>query len=119
MAAGTGALADTEDREDAEDEEDNMAQGFIPPHGGYASLRSFQMAQIVYDATVALSTKPATFLTSNSINSSVSSWPKGALPNDSTGFEPKPGANPKIVLIQSNPIKGRKGSLRERERRTN
>jgi four helix bundle suffix protein len=26
--------------------------GFIPPHGGYQNLRSFQKAQIVYDATV-------------------------------------------------------------------
>jgi hypothetical protein len=26
--------------------------GFIPPHGGYAKLYSFQKAQIVYDATV-------------------------------------------------------------------
>jgi hypothetical protein len=24
----------------------------IPPHGGYAKLRSYQMAEIVYDATV-------------------------------------------------------------------
>jgi len=26
--------------------------GFIPPHGGYENLRSFQMARIVYDGTV-------------------------------------------------------------------
>ena len=26
--------------------------GFIPPHGGYQGLKSYQMAQIVYDATV-------------------------------------------------------------------
>lgn len=29
-----------------------MAQGFIPPHGGYAGLLSYQKAEIVYDATV-------------------------------------------------------------------
>lgn len=29
-----------------------MADGFIPPHGGYAKLLSFQKAEIVYDATV-------------------------------------------------------------------
>ncbi|GMV93569.1 MAG: hypothetical protein AMXMBFR82_33470 [Candidatus Hydrogenedentota bacterium] len=29
-----------------------MADGFIPPHGGYAQLRSYQNAEIVYDATV-------------------------------------------------------------------
>jgi len=29
-----------------------MAEGFIPPHGGYATLRSFRNAEIVYDATV-------------------------------------------------------------------
>src|SRR3989454_8379527 len=27
-------------------------EGFIPPHGGYANLRSYQKSQIVYDATV-------------------------------------------------------------------
>jgi len=26
--------------------------GLIPPHGGYRKLRSFQCAQMVYDATV-------------------------------------------------------------------
>src|ERR1051326_3693232 len=26
--------------------------GCIPPHGGYKGLKSYQMAQIVYDATV-------------------------------------------------------------------
>ncbi len=29
-----------------------MPDGFIPPHGGYAQLRSYQNAEIVYDATV-------------------------------------------------------------------
>ena len=29
-----------------------MTEHFIPPHGGYQSLLSFQKAQIVYDATV-------------------------------------------------------------------
>ncbi len=29
-----------------------MAQGFIPPHGGYKNLLSYQKAEIVYDATV-------------------------------------------------------------------
>ena len=27
-------------------------EGFIPPHGGYQNLLSYQKAQIVYDATV-------------------------------------------------------------------
>lgn len=27
--------------------------GVIPPHGGYRDLKSYQMAEIVYDATVA------------------------------------------------------------------
>jgi len=27
-------------------------KGFIPPHGGYQNLMSYQMAEIVYDATV-------------------------------------------------------------------
>src|SRR5512136_2619998 len=26
--------------------------GLIPPHGGYRNLRSFQCAQLVYDATI-------------------------------------------------------------------
>lgn len=29
-----------------------MPEGFIPPHGGYADLISYQKAEIVYDATV-------------------------------------------------------------------
>ena len=29
-----------------------MSEGFIPPHGGYADLLSYQKAEIVYDATV-------------------------------------------------------------------
>lgn len=29
-----------------------MAEGFIPPHGGYQKLMSYQKAEIVYDATV-------------------------------------------------------------------
>ena len=29
-----------------------MAEGFIPPHGGYEDLLSFRKARIVYDATV-------------------------------------------------------------------
>lgn len=30
----------------------SMPDGFIPPHGGYKDLLSYQKAQIVYDATV-------------------------------------------------------------------
>jgi len=29
-----------------------MSGGFIPPHGGYQKLLSYQKAEIVYDATV-------------------------------------------------------------------
>jgi four helix bundle protein len=29
-----------------------MTDGFIPPHGGYQNLLSYQKAEIVYDATV-------------------------------------------------------------------
>src|SRR5437763_239653 len=29
-----------------------MSDGFIPPHGGYENLLSFQKSRIVYDATV-------------------------------------------------------------------
>jgi len=29
-----------------------MAKGFIPPHGGYQTLLSYQKAQVVFDATV-------------------------------------------------------------------
>lgn len=29
-----------------------MSEGFIPPHGGYQDLLSYQKAQVVYDATV-------------------------------------------------------------------
>lgn len=30
----------------------NSSPGLIPPHGGYQNLKSYQMAEIVYDATV-------------------------------------------------------------------
>jgi four helix bundle suffix protein len=30
-----------------------MTKGFIPPHGGYEALLSYQRAEVVYDATVA------------------------------------------------------------------
>jgi four helix bundle protein len=29
-----------------------MTEGFIPPHGGYQKLLSYQRAEVVYDATV-------------------------------------------------------------------
>jgi hypothetical protein len=29
-----------------------MPEGFIPPHGGYRKLLSYQRAEVVYDATV-------------------------------------------------------------------
>jgi len=35
-----------------EDKQANKAPGLIPPHGGYRELQSYQMAEIVYDATV-------------------------------------------------------------------
>lgn len=35
-----------------DDSKDNDKSGLIPPHGGYRNLRSFQTAQLVYDATV-------------------------------------------------------------------
>ena len=41
--------ADWSDRSDASD---TRAQRLIPPHGGYRKLRSFQVAQLVYDDTV-------------------------------------------------------------------
>jgi four helix bundle suffix protein len=31
----------------------NQTDGFIDPHGGFRSLKSYQMSEIVYDATVA------------------------------------------------------------------
>src|SRR6266487_3498118 len=30
----------------------NKLPGFIPPHGGYETLKSYQMSVLVYDATV-------------------------------------------------------------------
>src|SRR5439155_20473335 len=38
------------DMTDASDAEDQ--RGFIPPHGGYEQLKSYQMSVLVYDATV-------------------------------------------------------------------
>ncbi len=43
-----------------------VTEGFIPPHGGYQKLLSYQKAEIVYDATVyfvtALSTSAAALM---------------------------------------------------------
>ena len=37
----------------ANEEKDNTKEaGLIPPHGGYRELKSYQMAEIIYDATV-------------------------------------------------------------------
>jgi len=33
-------------------QDDNNREGFIPPHGGYANLLTYQKAEIIYDATV-------------------------------------------------------------------
>ena len=30
----------------------NQPDGFIDPHGGFRNLKSYQMSEIVYDATV-------------------------------------------------------------------
>ena len=35
------------------DQKDSKSPGLIPPHGGYRDLKSYQMSEIVYDATVA------------------------------------------------------------------
>jgi len=35
----------------------STSNGFIPPHGGYQNLMSYQMAEIVYDATVSFCNK--------------------------------------------------------------
>ena len=37
------------------------AQRLIPPHGGYCKLRSFQCAQLAYDATVIFCDRFETF----------------------------------------------------------
>src|SRR3989304_4705249 len=34
------------------DKQDKPSPGLIPPHGGYRQLKSYQNAEIVYDATV-------------------------------------------------------------------
>ncbi len=35
----------------------NNAEGFIPPHGGYRNLITFQKAEIIYDGTVYFTTR--------------------------------------------------------------
>lgn len=44
--------SDKSDRSDQSDMSDNRRSRLISPHGGYRKLRSFQTAQLVYDATV-------------------------------------------------------------------
>ncbi len=41
-----------DNRDGRDGRDDNMATGFIPPHGGYRKLLSYRKAEIVYDATV-------------------------------------------------------------------
>ena len=45
-------MADPSDKSDASDPSDRPSRRVIPPHGGYRKLRSFQVAQLVYDGTV-------------------------------------------------------------------
>jgi len=47
FGAGITALSEGNEHQDVHDKDD-----LIPPHGGYRKLRSFQTAQLVYDATV-------------------------------------------------------------------
>jgi len=46
--------SDSSDRSDKFDlsDESDLSDRLLPPHGGYRKLRSFQAAQLVYDATV-------------------------------------------------------------------
>jgi restriction system protein len=44
--------SDSSDRSDKSDNKKKNKPGLIPTHGGYRNLRSFQTAEIVYDATV-------------------------------------------------------------------
>src|SRR5712692_3333635 len=46
---GTNA---TEGRHPSHESHPSRPKGFIPSHGGYANLRSYQKSQMVYDATV-------------------------------------------------------------------
>ena len=47
-------MSDKSDRSDepAFSERSDLSDRLLPPHGGYRKLRSFQVAQVVYDATV-------------------------------------------------------------------
>jgi len=46
-------MADRKDMRDGKDRKDESTQaGFIPKHGGYQNLLSYQKSQIVFDATV-------------------------------------------------------------------
>lgn len=37
-----------------DDQQPNDSPGFIPPHGGYEKLKSYQMSVLVYDASFIL-----------------------------------------------------------------
>ncbi len=58
-----------------------MADGFIPPHGGYAHLLSYRKAEIIYDATSSTSRSDAWKRTSSKMAVSVSARPVPVLPN--------------------------------------
>ena len=40
------------DRSDLSDRSDDRPGSLLPPHGGYRSLKSFQVSEIIYDGTV-------------------------------------------------------------------
>jgi restriction system protein len=52
--AGDGRRSDPSDPSDGSDRSDGSdgSRGIIPVHGGYRRLRSFQIAQVVYDGTL-------------------------------------------------------------------
>ena len=52
MTRNKGRLTHRSNRTYTTDTGRSPAQGFIPPHGGYADLLSYRKALIVYDATV-------------------------------------------------------------------
>jgi four helix bundle suffix protein len=52
VRAVVALLSDTSDRSDLSDNKSKERPGLIPTHGGYRNLKSFQVAEILYDGTV-------------------------------------------------------------------
>src|SRR6266700_3096183 len=105
-----------ETRMDMTDSSDaNKLPGFIPPHGGYETLKSYQMSVLVYDATVKFCDR---FRTSSFGSWSRRFWRKAVSRSGSTRLDsrralcPPDRASDGIGIGRIRPIRPARGPIR-------